>query len=42
MLSLSEEKGLEIDARSLWTEWTGGDVDYNYAQGVLAQYDTVG
>jgi hypothetical protein len=39
VLSLSEEKGLEITARSLWTEWTGTPIDYNYAQGLLAQYD---
>jgi hypothetical protein len=39
VLSLSEEKGLEITARSLWTEWTGTPIDYNYAQGILAQYD---
>jgi hypothetical protein len=39
VLSLSEEKGLEITARSLWTEWTGEPIDYNYAQGILAQYD---
>ena len=39
MLSLSEEKGLEITPRSLWTEWAGGPIDYNYAQGILEQYD---
>jgi len=38
VLSLSEEKGLEITARRLWTEWTSGPIDYNYAQGILEQY----
>ena len=42
VLSLSEEKGLEITAKSLWTEWTGEPIDYNYAQGILAQYDPDG
>jgi hypothetical protein len=40
VLSLSEEKGLEITARSLWTEWTGTPIDYNYAQGLLEQYNS--
>jgi hypothetical protein len=42
VLSLSDEKGLEITAKSLWTEWTGEPIDYNYAQGILAQYDPDG
>jgi hypothetical protein len=39
VLSLSEEKGLEITAKSLWTEWTGEPIDYCYAQELLEQYD---
>ncbi len=39
MLSLSSAKGLQI------TPWTlpadcGGEIDYDYTQGVLEQYDT--
>ena len=39
VLLLSEEKGLEITAKSLWTEWTGEPIDYCYAQELLEQYD---
>jgi hypothetical protein len=38
VLSLSEEKGLQITPRTLSAN-CGGAIDYNYAQGLLEQYD---
>ena len=39
MLSLSEAKGLRITPRTLPAD-CGGEIDYNYTQGLLEQYDS--
>jgi hypothetical protein len=39
VLSLSEEKGLRITPRTLPAD-CGGEIDYDYAQGLLEQYDS--
>ena len=39
VLSLSRSKGLDITPRTLPPDWAGEAMDYNYAQGLLAQYD---
>jgi hypothetical protein len=38
VISLSEAKGLQITPRTLPAD-CGGEIDYNYAQGLLEQYD---
>jgi hypothetical protein len=39
VISLSEAKGLQITPRTLPAD-CGGEIDYNYAQGLLEQYDS--
>jgi len=39
VLSLREVKGLQITPRTLPAN-CGGEIDYDYAQGLLEQYDS--